>query len=281
MILSQAILKAKAELSSMYEAGELAAILDIAFMQVMQMNKLQLRINLEKEVDENQLNQIVMIISALKNKKPIQYILGETTFYGLVFKVNDAVLIPRPETEELVLKALNWIGKKRLRVLEIGSGSGCIAIALKKNAPNIEIVSVDISANAITTAKENAIINNVTVDFKQLDFLDIKNWMALGTFDVIISNPPYILEAEKSLMEPHVLEYEPHMALFVNNGDAQQFYRAIALFAQQNIEDIQAIFLELNQQFATDTQQLFEQQNWQVQLQQDLNNNDRILICLR
>lgn len=189
------------------------------------------------------------ILSRLLAHEPVQYVLGQADFYGLKFEVNPQVLIPRQETEELVYEALNackgedMVGK---RLLDIGSGSGCIPIVMKKKLPALEVVSVDISSGALEVARRNAARHGVEIDWRCMDFLDPTTWSSLGAFDLIVSNPPYIDPSEKGLMPPHVMDFEPHSALFTKD-DPMEFYRAIASFSKKNLLPGGKIFLECNE----------------------------------
>jgi release factor glutamine methyltransferase len=189
------------------------------------------------------------ILSRLLQHEPVQYILGQADFYGFKFEVNPLVLIPRQETEELVyevLKAFKGEEMRGKRLLDIGSGSGCIPIVLKKKLPGLEVVSADISPGALEVARRNAEKHSVEIDWRCLDFLNPANWPSLGAFDLIVSNPPYIDPSEKALMPPHVTDYEPHSALFTK-GDPMEFYRAIALFSKKFLLPGGKIFLECNE----------------------------------
>lgn len=189
------------------------------------------------------------ILSRLQNHEPVQYILGQADFYGLKFEVNPHVLIPRQETEELVYEVLNACKGQDMpgkRLLDIGSGSGCIPIILKKRLPVLEVVSVDISPGALEVARRNAEKHSVEIDLRCMDFLDPANWPSLGAFDLIVSNPPYIDPSEKRLMPPHVTDYEPHSALFTREYP-MEFYRAIASFSKFFLLPGGKIFLECNE----------------------------------
>lgn len=280
MTVKSAINECRSQLSGIYETSEALVIVEMLFCELLQTDALGLRMKADQRLSEAMVAKLSEQMEALQLQRPIQYVLGKAHFYGLQFKVNEVVLIPRPETEELVLAALKWIGKRPLKILEVGTGSGCIAIALQKNAAQIDVLSVDISKDAIAVAEANAALNNVGVRFQQCDFLDKKVWSQLGEFDMIISNPPYILPEESAEMERHVLQFEPSQALFVSNNDAQQFYAAIEKFASKHSPNTQAIFLELNQQFAKETERLYKSAGWKTHLYKDLNENDRMLVCL-
>ncbi|RQO31418.1 peptide chain release factor N(5)-glutamine methyltransferase [Taibaiella sp. KBW10] len=225
-------------------------------------------------------------LEELQQHRPVQYVLGESYFYGYPFYVDEAVLIPRPETEELVQKVLAYIDHKYsatepVRILEVGTGSGCISIALQKKVAQSQVTGLDISEEALVVARRNAASLGATVTFVRADFLEEASWEALGTFDLVVSNPPYITLPEKEAMHTHVLSREPHLALFVSDNDPQQFYRKIETFAHKYLRKDGAVFLELNQSFAHDTQDLYNRNGWKTDLYKDLNDNERMLVCYR
>ena len=269
----------------LYEAGEAQAIAGWVMEDFCGMDALSLRMHGEDILPQAQLDRMEACLKQLRQHIPVQYVLGKSYFFGYTFMVSPAVLIPRPETEELTDLVLQYVRKQSsrtpLRVLEVGTGSGCISIALKKQAPQLDITAVDIAADALAVAKRNAEKLQAEVHFRKCNFLDEKEWSALGSFDIIVSNPPYITEREQEAMQVHVLEQEPHGALFVTDGDPQQFYRKIAQFAGDHLKATGAVFLELNQYFAGDTQALYTAAGWQADLLRDLNDNDRMLRCTR
>lgn len=269
--------KITTELSTLYSPSEAGIIADMVLMHLLQYSRVQLRMNSTQALTSSQTDTLERYLVELLQHRPIQYVLGRADFYGLSFRVNEHVLIPRPETEELVALALQWIGKKPYKVLEIGTGSGCISISMKKNAPQLELHSLDISAAALDVARQNAHDNKVAINFIQADFTDERIWPTLGDFDIIISNPPYIAEQERAEMEPHVLDYEPANALFVPDDDVLLFYRKILAFSLEQGPPA-AIFLELNQLQAAATKHLFEQHYPHSRIVKDINNNDRILM---
>jgi release factor glutamine methyltransferase len=220
------------------------------------------------------------ILEQLKKEIPIQYLLGKTSFYGLDFEVNKNVLIPRPETEELV----EWIirdcffprNDKDSKILDIGTGSGCIAISLAKNIPNATIFAIDISEKALATAKKNAEINSVNVIFIEKNILETVDLEQ--QFDVIVSNPPYVRELEKQEIKKNVLDNEPHLALFVEDNDALVFYRKIAELAQKNLSEKGQLFFEINQYLGMETVNLLEKMNFKnIELRKDIYGNDRMI----
>lgn len=223
------------------------------------------------------------ILDELKTGKPVQYILGYTEFYGLQFWVNPATLIPRPETEELV----DWVikeskkvngGSKKLSILDIGTGSGCIAITLKKHLPDAGVSAIDISGDALKTAIRNAVINEVEVDFIADSILEIKSDIKNREFDIIISNPPYVTLVDKLQMHQNVVDFEPHTALFVPENDPLVFYRAIADFAVTHLVPGGKLFFEINESFGAETVQLLRDKGFdKIELRQDMSGRDRMI----
>ncbi len=218
-------------------------------------------------------------LARLQKEEPLQYILGETEFMDFTITVNPDVLIPRPETEELVEWMVSQYEKEpsKIQLLDMGTGSGCIAIALSKLLPNAMVTALDISSKAITTAKKNANLNEAPVVFKEADMLSPD--LDLDTkFDGIVSNPPYVREQEKRQMANNVNKYEPHQALFVTDGNPLVFYEAIAHFAQNHLKPNGNVFLEINQYLGEQTKQLFVDKNFtQIELKKDIFGNDRML----
>lgn len=210
---------------------------------------------------------------------PIQYLLGKTSFYGLDFEVNENVLIPRPETEELV----DWIlesqkskaESRKLKILDIGTGSGCIAVSLAKNLSDAKVFAIDVSEKALATAKKNAEINAVEITFISQNILETQD---LGQkFDIIVSNPPYVRHLEKEEIKKNVLDNEPHLALFVEDNDALIFYRKIAELAQKNLSSSGQLYFEINQYLGKEMIELLETMNFKnVELRKDIYGNDRM-----
>jgi len=223
--------------------------------------------------------KIESIVLRLKNFEPIQYILGETEFYGLRLKVNPAVLIPRPETEELV----QWIIKSNLpehsRILDIGTGSGCIALALKSQLKNAEVFGVDISERALEIARQNAFKNNLDVGFFQTDILkwELFIWK---TFNVIVSNPPYIRASEKPQMHANVLNFEPENALFVTDKDPLVFYRSIGAFTKKHLSENGMLFFEINENLGLEIKELLLDFDFsEIEIRKDINGKKRMVFC--
>ena len=232
-------------------------------------------------LDIDTIEKLNYTLQRLLQHEPVQYILGETLFCNLKLKVNKHVLIPRPETEELV----EWIiedekkenHENHLFIADIGTGSGCIPIALKKKLSAAHITAIDISKEAMTIAKENAIDNDVKIDFMQLDFLDESSWAGLQKFDIIVSNPPYIPVSEKEKLDKNVTLFEPHTALFVPDHSPLLFYEKIALFAKKHLKKDGKIYAETHEEFANATAHVFSKQFQQVELRQDIFGKNRMI----
>ena len=283
------------ELSALYDPQEIESFFYLILECFHNKKRIDLALEPNMEMDAMQLLSWESVLAELKKEKPIQYILGETEFYGLPFLVNENTLIPRPETEELV----EWIIKEtynlqpttyNLNILDIGTGSGCIAISLAKNIPYAEVSAIDVSEKALATAKKNAEINEVEVSFINVDILKINDLVELPTsnfqlpiqFNIIVSNPPYVRNLEKAEIKPNVLEYEPHLALFVEDTDALLFYRKIAQLAQQNLSENGMLFFEINQYLGKETVKLLEDLGFKnIELKKDIYGNDRMIRSTR
>lgn len=219
------------------------------------------------------------ILKPLKTHRPIQYIFGDTEFYNLQFKVDEDVLIPRPETAELV----DWIvkdhlGKRNLKVLDIGTGSGCIAIALKKNLVHASVFALDVSAHALTVAQINADFYQVEINMMQADIFDLAEMQSDELFDIIVSNPPYILPSEKVNMKQNVLGFEPHIALFTQSEDPLEFYRPIVSFAKLNLNQKGKIYLETNEQYTPFVAAFLSSSGFnEIEIKKDLQGKERFI----
>jgi len=233
-------------------------------------------------VENEEIEFINEAISRISKHEPIQYITGNAWFCNMLFDVNPSVLIPRPETEELVAEAIKFLnGLDCPRIIDIGSGSGCIPVSIAKKIEACCIVSVDVSDKAIETAVQNADKLKAHVHFITMNFLDENNWSEFDRFDCIISNPPYIPENEKARLDKNVAEYEPSLALFVKDGNPLLFYEAILKFAKSHLSGRGKIFLEVHQDHAPGTKQLFEKNNFTAEIKKDINRNERMLIATR
>lgn len=234
-------------------------------------NRSECIIHSDKSIDIRVSDKLKNIITDLKTNKPVQYILGETYFYGLKIILNMHTLIPRPETEELV----DWVLEENFNsALDIGTGSGCIAIALAKYS-NADVSAIDISEQALKVAKENEILNSVQVNWSQQDILEAQS---LAKVDLFVSNPPYVLNSEKERMQKNILEYEPHLALFVPDNDPLIFYKKIADIATESLTAGGKLFFEINEYFADELIAILTQIGFvDIQLKKDINDRDRMI----
>lgn len=267
------------ELAPYYPGSEIRGFVRLIMESVCGLSYTEMILQKDRVPDEDKKKQLGKIIERLKKYEPIQYILGETEFYDLKIKVNPSVLIPRPETEELV----QWIIETDLptnpKILDIGTGSGCIALALQATLKNAEVSGIDISEEALQTAHENARNNNLDVKFAKSDIL---NWSKgiWEELDVVVSNPPYVRESEKQLMQKNVLDFEPTGALFVSDDDPLLFYRAIAQFAQTQLRKDGYLFLEINEYLGAQMIDLMEDNGFRnIELRMDLMGKNRMLCC--
>lgn len=267
------------ELSEIYSKSETEELFSIFCEHFLYLNKIELRHSLEKELSENDSNQFSKAISELKTGKPFQQILGETEFYGMKFFVNEHVLIPRPETEELLELAIRKIQEKSkknqgLKILDIGTGSGVISIVLKKFFPEAEVTAIDILVEALEVAKRNADFHQTEINFINKDYLT----EGLDeVFDVIISNPPYIGIEEDPEIEDSVKGFEPNLALFSPTSDALIFYRKIAEDCKNHLAENGFLFLEINQKLGKETLELYKNGFSEVELLKDISGNDRMI----
>lgn len=278
MKLAQLRNRYRKELQSIYSENEIDTIFFWVAERITGKSVSILRLALEEEwweFEEKQ-TQFLFYLIELKSEKPIQYILGETEFYGMRFFVNQSVLIPRPETEELIEWILSENQNSVQTVVDIGTGSGCIPIVLKKYLPNIRIFALDVSEKALETAQNNADYHQTEIEFIQNDFLQME-FENLPEFDIIVSNPPYIAENEKKLLQKNVVEFEPVQALFVPDNDALIFYEHLIQLAKEKLRPQGKIYVEINQNLAEETQKLFENSFANVVLKKDISGNYRML----
>ncbi|KAB1067264.1 peptide chain release factor N(5)-glutamine methyltransferase [Tamlana haliotis] len=264
------------ELDAFYATEEVNSFFYMLIDVFYKVSRIDLAMDTELEIEDD--SAIQKALKQLKNQKPIQYIIGETEFYGLPFKVNKNVLIPRPETEELV----EWILKHntetdKINILDIGTGSGCIAISLAKYFKNASVYALDVSSLALEVAKENARLNDVNVSFIEADILKTEAVKDVK-FDIIVSNPPYVREKEQVLMKPNVLENEPHLALFVKDDNALQFYKAITEFSVHNLVDKGKLLFEINEFLGNEMIRLLQKHQFSnIELKQDIFRKDRMI----
>jgi len=271
-----------AELLPFYDEMEAESFFYLILENQRQLRRIDLALNIDLLFSKEEILIWNAILEKLQLEIPIQYILGTTHFYGLKFNVNENVLIPRPETEELVEWIISSTAKlpnfKNIKILDIGTGSGCIAISLAKNIPNAEVSAIDISDKALAVAKENADLNKVAIAFIQRNILETNDLEQ--QFDIIVSNPPYVRNLEKAEIKSNVLANEPHLALFVADDDALIFYRKITELATKNLSPEGKLFFEINQYLAKETVELLEKMHFKnSELRKDIYGNDRMIAC--
>lgn len=279
------------ELDGIYAKEEVDSFFYILIDSLYKVSRMTLVLEPTFSVDD--FEPIMDALHLLKKEKPIQYILGETEFYGLPFKVNAHTLIPRPETEELVAWVISesTCQNSELKILDIGTGSGCIAISLAKQLPHAKVYALDVSVEALKIAKQNAELNNVGVEFIETDILkteserpkiaticDDQLVLESHKFDIIVSNPPYVRELEKHFMKSNVLNNEPHLALFVKDEDPLLFYKAITEFAVNKLSKNGMLFFEINEFLGNDMIQLLEQHHFSsIELKRDIFQKNRMI----
>lgn len=275
------------ELTPIYDEAEVESFFYLILEANHHLKRIDLALNPDLVFSDSDIQIWNVILEKLKLEIPIQYILGKTSFYGLDFEVNENVLIPRPETEELV----EWIitdcfasylatpnNDRKLNILDIGTGSGCIAAALAKNITDAQIYAIDVSEKALATAKKSAVNNEVKVIFIQQDILITDNLNP--QFDIIVSNPPYVRNLEREEIKKNVLDNEPHLALFVDDNDALLFYRKIAELAMKNLSSDGQLYFEINQYLGKETLDLLQKMNFKnIELRRDIYGNDRMIRC--
>jgi release factor glutamine methyltransferase len=266
-------------LTPIFGAEEAESFFNIALEEITGLRRVDLIMKPDSVLTDTQKQKWDDVLAQLLQQKPIQYIFGKAYFYGLEFKVNENTLIPRPETEELV----EWIihenkNRQDISILDIGTGSGCIAISLADNLKQAAVSALDVSEGALAIAKENATSNTINVDFIQKDILTAT---ALPQeYDIIVSNPPYVRNFEKHEIKPNVLTYEPHLALFVDDNDPLIFYRKIARLAKLHLKKGGRLYFEINQYLGPETVQMLETEGFNnVILRKDLFGNNRMVSC--
>lgn len=268
-------------LTSLYGQREAESLAVIIIEYFFEMGRTQILMDVPfTGMDEEILGNLNECIERLKAQEPIQHILGETEFYGLPFYVSPDVLIPRPETEELVNWVIEECKNKELTVLDIGTGSGCIPVVLKKEQPQFNVFGLDVSSEALTVANDNAELNQVDIKLMEHDILS--DDMPEVNVDVIVSNPPYITLDEKQDMKKNVLEFDPSLALFVTNEDPLVFYRVIGSLGLEILSDSGKLFFEINENFGNETVELLKSLGYkEVILKKDLNDKDRMILALK
>jgi len=284
------------QLFEIYDNREAANIADLVMEHITGWKKIDRILNKQVPLLNDKITLLEKFTTELLVHKPVQYVLNEAWFYGLKFFVNEHVLIPRPETEELVEWIVREVGDTRyevqnknqdpenrhehhtLRIFDVGTGSGCIPITLKKNLHSADIYTCDISKEALGVAQRNALEHQADIGLLHIDFLDISQWEHLPFFDIVVSNPPYIPLKDKETMRPNVIDYEPHLALFVENNDPLIFYRSIADFAKEKLRPGGIIFAELHEGLATGVQEVFAEKGFDnMEIKKDMQGKDRMI----
>lgn len=265
------------ELFSSYSITEIESLIHYCFREICGFNRMDVVMRSEDELGEEAMTKFLDVIARLKNHEPVQYIFGHTEFYNLDIHLTRDVLIPRPETEELV----HWVIREQQLLpvkdaLDIGTGSGCIALALKDNLPDANVTGIDVDRAVIEVAQANAENNELDVEFKQANILN--DLVQFGQFDLIVSNPPYVTRAQMEEMLPNVVNHEPHLALFIEDDDPLKFYKAIAHFCQKHLRPEGVLYLEVNEDLAGDTALLLESFNFtRTNIKKDLNGKFRMV----
>ncbi len=275
-----------AQLYAVYDNREAENMADLVMEHVTGQRKIDRIVFKNFLVSQEQQQTIETYTILLLKHNPVQYVLQEAWFYGMKLYVNENVLIPRPETEELV----EWIVKEKINskfeiqnfILDIGTGSGCIAIALKNKTKEANVYAIDVSDDALVVAKQNAIKQKAIIQFLKLDFLDKREWQQLPLFNIIVSNPPYIKESEAQTMAANVLQFEPHIALFIPDEDPFKFYNVIAVFAKTHLEAEGSIFVEINESMGQLVASLFRNNGFKnVIIKKDFQGKDRMIKASR
>lgn len=277
MLLSHLKIQFIDQLKDDYPSTEIESFFNIITEEYLGMTRLEAALNRDFEVSEEQKAWFEHALLRLKDHEPIQHITGKEEFFGMKFKVNEHVLIPRPETEELVEWIVSDFKKtdKKIRILDIGTGSGCIAISLRKALKNSQVYAFDISAEALKLAKDNAKENHVEVEFQERDILETENLEQ--KFEIIVSNPPYVRELEKKEIHRNVLDHEPETALYVKDTDPLIFYKKIAGLAKEALDAGGCLYFEINQYLAEETKALVKSFGFETELKKDIFGNFRML----
>jgi release factor glutamine methyltransferase len=270
----------RSTLAPLYGEQEADAIASMVLTELTGYSKAKLKAFVNDPLNQAQQQRAHDVLKELATGKPVQYVLGHAHFYGLDFKVSSAVLIPRPETEELVQWILETMkGSQPQIVLDIGTGSGCIPVTIKTEKPSSKLFAIDISADALAIAQANAQVNNVKVKFVEADILDLHADEIINqTYHIIISNPPYVTETDKLQMHTNVTDFEPHTALFVSDTNPLIFYKAIIDFASEHLFPGGCLFFEINESYGMETLEMMKQKGFvNAELRQDLMGKDRMI----
>lgn len=274
-------------LKSLYPSEEIQSFFNLLAEKHFELSRIAIALQPEKEVSEVEKIKFKKAICRLENFEPIQYILGDTAFFGLPFVVDKNVLIPRPETEELVAWIADDTKNENITILDIGTGSGCIAISLAHQLSGTTVSAIDISDNALAIAKQNAALNNMNVNFIKVDVLEFEKSLELkkhldSKFDIIVSNPPYVRMLEKELMQPNVVKHEPDIALFVEDKDPLLFYRKIAQLSKLYLKQNGALYFEINEYLSEEMKVMLDSEGFKnIEIKKDIFEKDRMIKCIR
>ncbi len=270
------------ELKLVYEAQEASAITYLIFESLAGIEKQTIITQPNRPVAMGLQQQLETALQRLKQMEPVQYVIGYAWFCNLRFKVSPAVLVPRPETEELVTEILKYIEKHPSQtLLDVGTGSGCIPISIKNKLPALKVTAIDVSEEALVVAKENAATLRADIYFMKINFLEEASWNNLGTFDLIVSNPPYIPEIELESLHKNVTSFEPHLALFVPDNKRFIFYEKIAAFGLEHLSASGCIFMETHEDFAKEVQSIFSDSGYDAIIKKDFFEKERMVIATR
>ena len=270
------------QLQKVYDKREAPNITDLVIEHLTGWKKIERFLNKKVVLTNEQLEILYGYTQQLLQQRPVQYVLGEAWFAGMKFFVDESVLIPRPETEELVEWILEDIRNTKPKlpitsILDIGTGSGCIPIALKKKINNISVTSLEVSEGALIIAQKNAVFQKTAIQFLLFDFLNEKKWKDLPLYTIMVSNPPYIKQSERAAMNKNVLDFEPSLALFVPDDNALLFYRKIAYFGKLHLYAGGTIYVEINETLGAEVLSLFTKEGYKAELRKDLQGKDRML----
>jgi release factor glutamine methyltransferase len=272
-------------LEGLYPIEELKSFFYLLAGKYLNLSRINIALQLNNELTHEEQSSFYKAVDRLRNHEPIQYILGETEFFGMPITVNKQVLIPRPETEELVSWIIEDIDKNEATILDIGTGSGCIAISLAKKLNNAVVSAIDISTRAIEVAKKNTLINNVNIEFSRVDVLNFEADLDLhhkweSKFDIIVSNPPYVRMQEKELMKSNVIDHEPDIALFVEDDDPLLFYRKISQLSKEYLKHNGTLYLEINEYLGLEMEKMLNKAGFKhVLLKKDMFGKNRMIKC--
>ena len=281
MTIHEATERLSTALKAMYDEREAGNITELVMEKITGWSKIDRILNKQVRLSAAMKASFLQYETALKEHQPVQYVLGESWFLGMKFYVNNSVLIPRPETEELIAWVMEHVSASSMdnpfSILDIGTGSGIIAITLKKKLPHLYLNACDISTGALAVAEQNAVTHGATVCFTGCDFLDSQQQSLLPMVDVVVSNPPYIPMDERASLARHVSEHEPAIALFVEK-DPLQFYNAIAAFCKTHLKPGGCLFVEVHEKYGKDVQSLFDEAGYKnVELKKDMQGKDRMV----